>query len=380
MFEYKFCRCCGNSDLGHFLSLPASPVANALLDSPDYRKYPLDLNYCFNCGHLQLAAAPDPDIVFSSYRYKSAVSSSLRNHFDEYVNTAVTKYNLNQETNILEIGSNDGYLLSKFKEKGCKVFGVEPSEHLSYDYAVMDIPLHKGFFTTTLVKENQWQNKFEVVCANNVLAHIPDTSDVIAGISMSLKENGILIVECGHRDAILSGQYLDNVYHEHIDYYSPHSFGVLLSRNGLSVESFETINSHGLSFRLVARKSVIPTLTKFFPEDIASRKIQVESVIKNRKQKMDSIISGRPFVAYGAAAKAVTSLYMLDLVSESLIGVYDDNELKQGFYFPGTDIVIESPAGIPSHALVIVTAWNFFDEIKSKLIANGHKGEIVCMQ
>ena len=188
------------------------------------------------------------------------------------------------------------------------------------------------------------------------------------------------MVECGHRDAILQGTHLDNVYHEHIDYYSPHSFGTLLSRHGLGVEEVETINSHGLSFRLIARKSTKPSITNFQSEDILQRQEQVRNYIKQRKTKMDSILLGRPFVAYGAAAKAVTSLYMLDLVSTDLFGVYDDNELKQGFYFPGTDIVIESPSKMNKDCLVLVTAWNFYEEIRAKLIERGHKGEIVCMQ
>ena len=380
MFQYKSCRCCSNDKLTPWLSLPDSPVANALFDSPNYDKYPLDLNYCDQCGHLQLAAAPDPDKVFATYRYKSAVSKSFRNHFAALANYAYEKFSLSNTSNVLEIGSNDGYLLLQFKNKGCQVQGVEPSEYLTSEYREHDMPLVNGFFSSSLVSNSGWSSKFDLVCANNVLAHIPNTDDVIKGISNALKEGGVLMVECGHRDAILQGTHLDNVYHEHIDYYSPHSFGTLLSRHGLGVEEVETINSHGLSFRLIARKSTKPSITNFQSEDILQRQEQVRNYIKQRKTKMDSILLGRPFVAYGAAAKAVTSLYMLDLVSTDLFGVYDDNELKQGFYFPGTDIVIESPSKMNKDCLVLVTAWNFYEEIRAKLIERGHKGEIVCMQ
>lgn len=380
MFKYNSCRCCNNSRLTSWLSLPDSPVANALFDTPNYTKYPLDLNYCDNCGHLQLAAAPDPDQVFSTYRYKSAVSKSFRNHFTALANYAYERFSLSETSKVLEIGSNDGYLLLQFKNKGCQVQGVEPSEYLTSEYLEHDMPLVNGFFSSNLVENSGWSSKFDLVCANNVLAHIPNTDDVIKGIANALKDGGVLMVECGHRDAILQGTHLDNVYHEHIDYYSPHSFGTLLSKHGLSVEEVENINSHGLSFRLIARKCNKPSITSFQSEDILQRQEQVRNYIKQRKSKMDSILLGRPFVAYGAAAKAVTSLYMLDLVSNNLFGVYDDNELKQGFYFPGTNIVIESPSKMNKDCLVLVTAWNFYEEIRAKLIERGHKGEIVCMQ
>lgn len=379
MFEYNSCRCCGNLNLIPWISLPDSPIANALFENPNYNLYSLSLNYCDSCGHLQLKSAPDPDSVFSSYRYKSGVSNSFKRHFDNYAKTAVIRFEL-ENSDILEIGSNDGYLLTQFKKYGCKVQGVEPSQYLTDEYIKNNIPLVQGFFNSNLVIENDWQNKFDFICANNVLAHIPNTTDVIKGISMALKPNGILMVECGHRNAILQGSHLDNIYHEHIDYYSPHSFGTLLSNHGLTVEEFGNINSHGLSFRLIARKNNAPSITEFEYEDVKQRRSQVLEIIDKRKETMTSIIKDRPFVAYGAAAKAVTSLYMLDLVKNNLTGVYDDNELKQGFYFPGTDILIEHPSKLKQDALVVVTAWNFFDEIKSKLIQRGHKGEIVCMQ
>lgn len=380
MFKYESCRCCDNNNITEWLTLPDSPVANALFDKPNHKKYILNLNYCEKCGHVQLKEAPDPKEVFATYRYKSGISKSFRDHFDAYANFAYDKFNLNQDSHVLEIGSNDGYLLKQFKLKGCKVQGVEPSQNLFEEYFKNKIPLHYGFFETRLVNAMNWHNKFDLVCANNVLAHIPDTHDVIKGISDCLKENGVLLVECGHRDAIINGTHLDNVYHEHIDYYSPHSFGTLLSQYGLMVEHVENINSHGLSFRLTARKCSSKSITSFEYVNIADCKNIVMSKIAERKQNIDKIINGRPFVAYGAAAKAVTSLYMLDLVSDSLVGVYDDNELKQGFYFPGTNLKIAPPSSIPLASLVLVTAWNFFEEIKSKLIANGHKGDIVCMQ
>ena len=203
--------------------------------------------------------------------------------------------------------------------------------------------------------------------------------DVIEGIAMALKPNGILVAECGHQKGITSGKYLDNVYHEHIDYYTPHSFATLCARHGLIVESVVETNTHGVSFRIIARKksgtpiTTIETITKTTIDDV------VDS-IANRQSKMQELIEDRQFIAYGAAAKAVTALYTLNMVNDKLIGVVDDNELKQGCYFPGTNIMITQPENMDKNALVVITAWNVYEDIKRKLVERGHVGEIICVQ
>jgi hypothetical protein len=281
---------------------------------------------------------------------------------------------------ILEIGSNDGYLLSKFKDLGWHVIGVEPSEYLVEEHESKGVPVITDFFNTKLVKENYWENKFDVICANNVLAHIPDMFDVIKGIERALVPEGCLVVECGDQSGIISGQYLDNVYHEHIDYYSPYSFSILLSRVGLVVEKVETINTHGISFRITARKTSGYSNIEYQPIDMRKTALELANKVNNRTVDMFNMIDNRPFIAYGAAAKAVTALYTLGLVNENLIGVVDDNELKQNCYFPGTDILITSPAEMDKTALVVITAWNVYEDIKRKLVERGHTGEILCLQ
>ena len=377
MKTYNSCRCCGNEALQPWLTLGESPVANALFYEPNYEKYPLDLNYCDNCGHLQLDSAPDPDTVFSAYRYKSGVSASFRKHFDDYAAAINAAFEVPGA--VLEIGSNDAYLLEQFKNKNWTVYGVEPSEYLKQDHVQKKIPVYTDFFSIILVDNNEWRNYFDVVCANNVLAHIPDMHDVIEGIAMALKPNGILVAECGHQKGITSGKYLDNVYHEHIDYYTPHSFATLCAKHGLIVESVVETNTHGVSFRIIARKksgtpiTTLETISKTTIDDV------VDS-IANRQSKMQELIGNRQFIAYGAAAKAVTALYTLNMVNDKLIGVVDDNELKQGCYFPGTNIMITQPENMDKNALVVITAWNVYEDIKRKLVERGHVGEIICVQ
>jgi len=375
-FKYIKCRCCGNDNLTKWMSLPNSPVANALFDKPNYDRYPLDLNFCTSCSHLQLASAPDPDVVFSKYRYRSGVSKSFQKHFSEYAKNVVETEGPGK---VLEIGSNDGYLLEKFRELNCDVVGVEPSEYLKEDHDKKGIKVYTDFFNPELVMMNSWESKFDIICANNVLAHIPDTLDVMTGISLALKNDGILVAECGDQSGILSGEFLDNVYHEHIDYYSPYSFATLAARAGLVVERVETINTHGISFRIIARKKRGNHEVMFRRTDLKKQKEIVAKRIDQRKIRILESLKNRPFTAYGAAAKAVTSLYTLDLVDKNLVGVVDDNELKQNCYFPGTNIKISKPEDLKKDALVLVTAWNVFDDIKEKLVSRGHTGEIICI-
>jgi len=381
MLKYNSCRACNSSSIQPWLALPSSPVANALFPEPDFTRHPLELNNCLECGHLQLATAPDPDSVFRSYRYKSGVSASFREHFKKYAFDIVNKYGFGKSASVLEIGSNDGYLLEQFKKQGCNVIGIEPSIFMAKEHDDLGVPVVIGFFTSEMVDRYNWSNHYDYICANNVLAHIPNMQNVISGIAKALRVGGKLIVECGDQEGIINGKFLDNVYHEHIDYYSSYSFAKLLERVNLKVINVEPINTHGLSFRLIAEKVHAKVFVdRSHPKiDWTKAKTDVEALIDVRENKMRALLDDRKFVAYGAAAKAVTSLYMLGLVN-NLIGVVDDNELKQEYYFPGTDILIKSPNELDKDALVLITAWNVFDDIKAKLVARGHTGEIICMQ
>jgi len=375
MNQYNSCRACGHDHLKQWLKLPDSPVANALFAEPNLERYSLLLNYCENCNHLQLADAPEPEGVFSTYKYKSGVSATFRNHFDSYASKINSMVKGN---NLLEIGSNDGYLLSKFKTYGWNVLGVEPSENLVEDHNEKLLPLHQEFFSTEFVKKYMYENRFDIVCANNVLAHIPNILDLMQGIYDSLRPGGLLVAECGDQRGITSGTYLDNVYHEHLDYYSPYSFAKLCERVGLKVKHIEEITMHGLSFRAFVYKEPGPCEIVKENKDMEELSSLVMSNIEIRKNTVKELLQNRNFIAYGSAAKAVTSLYTLGII-DNLLGVVDDNPLKQNYYFPGTNVLIKESDSLVGNELILVTAWNVFLDIKNKLIEKGHSGEIICM-
>lgn len=376
MNKYNKCRCCNSKNIKPWLSLPDSPIANALYSEPNDQRYELKLNYCLDCGHLQLESAPEPEGVFKDYKYRSGVSAIFRKHFDKYAKTVANKVSGKL---VLEIGSNDGYLLSKFKELGWDVVGVEPSSYLVEEHKKYDIPLFVEFFTSSFAQTNSFKNKCDLICANNVLAHIPDSYDIMKGIYACLKPGGVLIAECGHQSGITTGKYLDNVYHEHLDYYTPYSFAKLCERAGLKVKEIEKIDMHGVSFRAYVYKEKGKSELPFEQEDLPALALKVSKHIESRKAKMNKLLKDRKFVAYGSAAKAVTSLYTLGLINQ-VETVIDDNELKQNCYFPGTSILIKPSSTLKGDELIVVTAWNVFKDIKKKLVDNGHTGEIICMQ
>ncbi len=359
-----------------WLRLPDSPVANALCKVQYSQKYPLSLKACLNCGHLQLAAVPDSAPVFVDYRYKSGISHSFKEHFKTYADDIVKAYGVGR---VLEVGSNDGFLLQQFAKLKCVVVGVEPSVHLREDHEKKGVKVVTDFLSPELIKNHGWSDSFDIVCANNVLAHLPDSYSVMKAISDALKPGGILVAECGDQAGIFSGEYLDNVYHEHIDYYSPHSLSVLAARVGLLVEKVTLVNTHGLSFRVIAKKVTGESKIHRNIVDLDQTRAQVLQGIRARRNRVLSELGGRKFVAYGAAAKAVTSLFTLDLVGEGLMGVVDDNQLKQGLFFPGTNLIIADPNTIDTDVVILVAAWNVFADIKANLLSRGHKGEILCL-
>jgi len=374
-FKFLECRCCTSKDIKLWLDFKHTPIANLITPNPIFTKYPLSVYYCELCGHLQLHEVPDPANVFIDYRYMSGVSSSFRDHFGKLAKSIVAKYG---KGNLLEIGSNDAFLLNEFKNNGCDVVGIEPSLHFNNFYSKYGITLINDFFTSDVINRFSLENKFDIICANNVMAHVPDSFELINNISKTLKNEGILVAECGDQLGILNGEYIDNVYHEHIDYYSPYSFSKLAERVNLYVEDVLPINTHGRSFRIICKKknTNYPFNKSLFSYSEAS--IYVSNLFKVRRQRILNSINGEKFIAYGAAAKSVTSLYSLELTGY-LKGVVDDNPLKQGMYFPGTSIKIQNSENLDKNATILVTAWNLFEEIKAKLLLNNHIGKIVCM-
>ncbi len=374
-FNFTNCRCCNDSSIKLWLDFGHTPIANLTTNSPSLNKYPLSVFYCERCGHLQLREVPDPSDVFCEYRYMSGVSQTFRKHFSDFATTIVSKYGLG---NVLEIGSNDAFLLNEFKKLGCTVIGIEPSIYLQKFYEDYRISLIQDFFNDEIILNYKLENNYDIVCANNVMAHVPDSFSLMKNIFKVLKPDGILVAECGDQIGIINGKNTDNVYHEHIDYYSPYSFSKLAERANLYVHEVIPVNTHGISFRIICKKKPSNCAIKKISNDYNDSSKFVSNHLNDRRNKIIELLNGDNFIAYGAAAKSVTLLYCLNLVNY-LEGVVDDNPLKQGMYFPGTSIKIQNSDSLNSDATVLITAWNLYDEIKNKLLARSHRGKILCI-
>ena len=219
------CRLCGGRDLRLVFSLNPTPPANAFLDKPDYdsreERYPLDLFFCLSCNHVQLLDVVDPEVLFRNYVYVSGTSQSFVNHFDEYASTVIDKFGIPTNSLILDIGSNDGTLLQKFKDRKMRVLGIDPATDIASVASDAGIDTWPLFFSPKVA--NEILEKIghpEVVTANNVFAHSDELSSILSGIKMLLRPNSIFVFEVSYLLDVFEKNLFDTIYHEHLAYHS----------------------------------------------------------------------------------------------------------------------------------------------------------------
>jgi len=384
------CRSCGNNDLWPILSLGQTPLANALLTenqlSHTEETFPLDLVFCPHCTLVQITETVSPEKLFREYLYFSSFSSTILQNAHEIAEEMIARCNLNKNSLVVEIASNDGYLLKNYQEKGIPVLGVEPARNIAKvaeDHGVKTI---SEFFDLELAKKLKSQNKLaDVIHANNVVAHVADLHGVIEGISILLKPDGVAVIENHYVKDMIDGVEFDSIYHEHLCYYSVMSFRNLFAMHGLKLVNVERLPMHGGSLRVYLQKSDGPcSLEK-------EGKVQVQaqlaeearwgvdsfSFYQNFGEKVERLrhdllallfeikAQGKRVVAYGASAKSATLLSYFGIGAETLDYVVDRSAVKQGRFTPGTHLPILAPEllleNIPDYALLLT--WNLADEI-----------------
>ena len=383
------CRSCGGTDLRGVLSLGEMPLANALLTEDqlgsDEPKHLLEVTMCAGCALLQLTDTIHPDDLFVEYAYFSSHSGPIVKHAADLVARLIPERGLGSDDLVVEIASNDGYLLQHYVAKGIPVLGVDPAAN------VVDVAIERGvpsrceFFTnelaTGMVQEG---TRASVIHANNVLAHVPDINDFVSGVSTLLAPDGVFVVETPYVRDMVERLEFDTIYHEHVFYYSLHSLERLFSRNGLRVIDVERIPIHGGSLRVYATvsssdeassQSVLDLRTEEVeagvdrPEFYESFADQVGGLLKDlRAFLLERKAKGRTIAGYGAAAKGTVLLNALDLGAETFDFVVDETPYKQGRYIPGARIPIRPPGALLAEAPddVVIFAWNFAEEIMSK--------------
>lgn len=392
----KACRICANPVLLPVLSLGESPLANNLT-TPDNKHtvdfYPLEMVYCPTCHLCQLSYVTPPEKMFKHYVYVTSTTTTFKEHFNEFAETLAKEFELKANSLVVDVGSNDGLLLSYLKNKGIRVMGVEPAENIVSIARKNGVDTICDFFTESTVNDIlRIKGKADVITANNVFAHINSIKDVVKNVKLLMKDDGVFCVEVQYLLDTLQKLTFDNIYHEHLSYYSLLALNEFFKRQDMEVFKVQHVNSHGGSIRVfVQRKggarpietSVAETLAREreagldryetyqkFAQEVYAIRTRFQNFVNNVKA------DGKRLVGYGAPAKATTFLNFCGIDKNALEYVIEDNALKHGLTIPGVNIPIVGPERLAQDRpdYVAVLAWNFADEIIRKNAAHKDRG------
>jgi len=377
------CRSCGGSRLSLVLSLGETPLANALLTEeqltqPEAR-FPLDLAFCPDCSLVQITETVPPEQLFSHYLYFSSFSDTMLHHAERLARRLIKSRQLGPGSLVVELASNDGYLLQFYREAGVPVLGIEPAANIAEAARQRGIPTLTKFFGKEVATELRSGGQMaDVVHANNVLAHVSDLNGFVSGIAAVLKPGGVAVIEVPHVKTMLEALEFDTIYHEHLCYFSLIALQALFTRHGLSVVDVELLPIHGGSLELFVQSTGEPSaavrklraeelamgLDRLdFYTDFASRVQALKTQLCELLRELKS--QGKHIAAYGASAKGSTLLNYCGIGRETLDFVVDRSTVKQGLYTPGTHLPILAPEVImerrPDYLLLLV--WNFAEEI-----------------
>nr|CRH06248.1 putative SAM-dependent methyltransferase [Candidatus Magnetococcus massalia] len=392
------CRFCQTPIDQLLVDLGETPLANSLveadqLDRPDPR-YPLRVGVCSQCLLVQTLYDKTPEAIFHDrYVYYSSFSESWLAHAKGYVEQMIPALGLGAEHRVVEIASNDGYLLRHFVAAGIPALGVEPSEGVASAAQALGVESRRAFFGRALAEEMvQAGEQADLLIANNVLAHVPDLNDFIAGLKRLLKPGGLLTLEFPHLLQLMQQSQFDTIYHEHFSYFSLLALQRIFPHHGLQIERVERLPTHGGSLRIHARHlDEVGQVDKSVPQLIHMERhygldqlacyrafsSQVVETIQALQQFLQQAQQqGKRVVGYGAAAKGNTLLNCCGVTAEQIAYVVDRNPQKQGRWMPGSRIPIRQPETIfqtkPDYLLIL--PWNFKQEIMQQMAGISHWG------
>lgn len=390
----KVCRLCGSKELSMFLDMGWMPHAGDFLKEKDIgteKHYPLKVHFCNECGLVQVLHVINPDTLFKDYRYLSSVG--LKDHFEKYANLMFDKF-LKKGDSVVEIGSNDGVLLSPLRELGVEVLGVDPAENVSEIAKNKGLPTMVDYFdgevAEKILKKHQ---AADAVFANNVLAHIDNMIEVFSGIKRLLKDEGVLVFEVHYLPDLVESLQYDFFYNEHLSYYTLHSLAPFIEEYGMEIFDVDKIDVHSGSIRVYVKKKInkkiksessVQKVLKFEEKegylddsamiDFGRRVKEHKTVMVNKLKEIKK--EGKSIVGYGAAGRGNTLLNYCGIGEEVLEYIVDESPERYGRYTPGTHIPIVKPEvfrkNYPDYALLI--AWSYSDMIIEKERAFRSKG------
>jgi SAM-dependent methyltransferase len=385
------CRNCGEALRHTFVDLGMSPLANSYLKATDLNQmepfYPLHVRLCVACFLVQLEPVAKPEEIFSDYAYFSSYSDSWLEHAKNYTDAVTRRFGLNGRSWVVEIASNDGYLLQYFVGKGIPVLGIEPARNVAEEAIRRGIPSEVRFFGNNTARNLTAGGKHaDLIIGNNVLAHVPDLNDFVSGLKLLLAPAGVITLEFPHLIRLMVENQFDTIYHEHLSYFSLISVHHLFDRHGLRIFDVEELPTHGGSLRIYAcHREDEQKQTGERVTDLLSREktagfktvepylVFGEQVKRTKRKLLEFMIAakeqGKSIAGYGAPAKGNTLLNYCGIRSDLLDYTVDRSPHKQEHFLPGTHIPIHSPEKIketqPEYVLIL--PWNLKDEIMEQM-------------
>ena len=395
------CRSCFGTGLVEVLSLGCLPLANALLTTEQLAEpeetYPLNLVFCPHCTLVQITETVPPEKLFRDYVYLSSFSDTILRHAQELAGRMAVSQRLDAASLVVEVASNDGYLLQYYKQAGIPVLGIEPAVNIARIAEEQHgIPTLCEFFGEKLAMQLRQQGRAaDVIHAHNVLAHVPDLNGVVHGFERLLKKSGIVVVEVPYVIDMIDRCEFDTIYHEHLCYFSLTALEQLFRRNGLVIYDVERLAIHGGTLRIYARaetqqdgadeqgaavRSLLESEVSWhaqsasfyrkFRDQVGAVRETLLELLRELKRKQKRI------AAYGASAKGSTLLTSLGINKDTIDFVVDRSAVKQGLYTPGAHLPIYAPGklveGMPDYVLLLT--WNFAAEILEQQAAYRRRG------
>jgi hypothetical protein len=385
------CRHCQTHLKHTFIDLGFAPPSNAYLTQSDLNRpetyFPLKIKVCDCCWLVQTEDYADADELFTAeYAYFSSVSASWLEHAKHYSKHIIDLLALNEKSFVIELASNDGYLLKNFLQAGIPCLGIEPTKSTALEAEKLGISVLQKFFSEMLGKQiAEEQGRADLIIANNVYAHVPSINDFTKGMKAALKKNGVITIEFPHLLRLINESQFDTIYHEHFSYLSLQTVARIFASNGLRVWDVEELKTHGGSLRVYGchandPRQIRPSVAALMALEVQNGLDQLETYfgLQMRANRIkDELItflinqkkSGKKVVAYGAAAKGNTLLNYAGIKSDLLSFVCDAAKSKQGHFMPGSHIPILPPDHLVSEQpdFVLILPWNIADEVKIQL-------------
>jgi 2-polyprenyl-3-methyl-5-hydroxy-6-metoxy-1,4-benzoquinol methylase len=373
------CLACGTSDLRSILDLGKQPLANNYHNGETQDEYPLNLNLCQNCYHLQLSHTVNPDLMFKNYLYVSGTAKTLRDYFD-YFASKTLEY-LPNATKILDIACNDGTQLDSYLKLGLQTYGIDPAENLYEDSKLRGHNIICDYFNSDTSYKFEGKT-FDIITAQNVFAHTSYTVDFLNTCKEVMDDNSLLFIQTSQANMVRNNEF-DTIYHEHLSFFSSNSMKSLVERCGMTLYDIFKTDIHGTSYVFVISKNKKEPKDGVYKNLLEEKELGMTDVLTypeyalkcyqstfNLKKKLEEMKNdGYILVGYGAAAKGNT---LLNFGKISLDFIIDDNPLKQNLLTPGMNIPIFGPEKINqisenNKVVFVPLAWNFYSEIRNRI-------------